>query len=65
MGRVLVFLIALVTLGYLAYYTMYRGRPGDETQTPKAQLDNVRQAADRIEKEQAEHVEDILNKTQE
>jgi len=65
MGRLLLFLLALVALGYLGWYTLYRGRPGDETQTPKAQLDNVHRASDRIEAEQAQRVEDILDKTRE
>ena len=75
MARLLTALIALATLGGLAYWAMYRQNPlsapaassavHDEPSAPKQQLDNVRRAATRIEQNDQQYVNDAEAKTSE
>jgi hypothetical protein len=64
MARLLVFVLALATLGYLAYYAMYNGHPGDDTQLPQTQLKNVRDKAHDIEKQAQQRVDDLANQAE-
>jgi len=62
MGRLLTAVIALGVLGYLAYYTLYhRGPSGHET--PKQQLENVREKAKDIEANDKKYVDDLEKRT--
>lgn len=52
MGKILSVVLGLAVLGYLGYRVMYgAARIDDEEATPKARLENVQGAADRIEAE--------------
>lgn len=44
--------IGLAIVGYLGYRSMYGGRAPTEENTPKKRLENVQNAADRIERDQ-------------
>ena len=64
MGRILALLLGLLVTGFLAYHVMYSRTGADgTTQTPPERLHNAREAAKRIETEEAKHVEEVLQKT--
>jgi hypothetical protein len=68
MGRIISLALGLGVTGFLAYKVMYAGgqnADGAPIARPTQQLNNVRDAAKRIETEQARHVEDVLEKTKE
>jgi len=62
MGRLLTAVISLGVLGYLAYYTLYHRGPA-EHETPKQQLDNVRDKAKGIESNDKKYVDDLEKRT--
>jgi hypothetical protein len=65
MGKLLVAVLALGALGFLAYKTMYGSLPGSApADAPKAQLDNVRGAAKRIEAEDQQRADEMLKATE-
>lgn len=67
MGRILALVLGLAVLGAIAWKTMYGGTmkqavEANEPSAPKRQLDNVRGAANRIETNDQQHVDDIEKK---
>jgi hypothetical protein len=67
MSRILIAVVAFSVLGYLAYRAMYgyQATPAADVQAPTDRLQNVREAAKRIEAQDKKQVEDIEQKTQE
>lgn len=65
MGKLLVAVITLGALGFLAYKTMYGSLPGSApVDAPKERLDNVREAAKRIETNDQQRADDTLKATE-
>lgn len=67
MGRILALVLGLAVLGGIAWKVMSGGAPrpaveADEPSAPKRQLDNVRGAANRIETNDQQHVDDVEKK---
>ncbi len=67
MGRILALVLGLAVLGGIAWKVMSGGatRPAvetDEPSAPKRQLDNVRGAANRIETNDQQRVDDVEKK---
>lgn len=66
MGRILALVLGLGVLGAIAYKVMYRQSAvtaSDQAPSePKRQLENVRGAADRIERNDQKNVDDIEKK---
>lgn len=60
--RFVVLAIGLGIVGYLGYRSMYGGREPSEANTPKQRLENVQNAANRIEKDQEEAARRALEK---
>lgn len=60
--RFVVLALGLAIVGYLGYRSMYGGAAATAENTPKARLDNVQKAANRIEKEQDEAAKRALEK---
>jgi hypothetical protein len=67
MAKLLVALIALSTLGFLAYHAMYSTQvnaTGDDVaHAPKRQLDNVREKAHQIEANDQKYVDELQKKS--
>jgi hypothetical protein len=63
MGKILSTVLALAVLGYLGYRTMYgQTRANPDAATPKERLENVQNAANRIEQEQQQRAQQDLEK---
>lgn len=67
MGRILALVLGLAVLGGVAWKVMYGGTmkqavEADGPSAPKQQLDNVRGAANRIETNDQQHVDDVEKK---
>ena len=66
MAKLLVFVVALATLGYLGYYALYRTKLESAedrvAHAPKRQLDNVREKAKEFELKDEQHLQDIEKK---
>ncbi|PZR05933.1 MAG: hypothetical protein DI536_31215 [Archangium gephyra] len=60
--RFVVLALGLAIVGYLGYRSMYGGRAPTEENSPKKRLENVQNAANRIEKEQEEAARRALEK---
>jgi hypothetical protein len=67
MGKLLSTVMAIAIIGYLGYRTMYgRTSMGSATEgTPRQRLDNVQNAANRIEKQQNDRAQQDLQKANE
>lgn len=67
MAKLLVAVVALSTLGYLAYFAMYKTKLASVedrvAHAPKRQLENVREKAREIERNDEQHLRDIEKKT--
>jgi hypothetical protein len=66
MGRILVVVLGLGAVLFAAYSHLAQdgsGRIGQELERPTQQLDNVRQAADRIERDAQERSDELLDRT--
>lgn len=63
MGRILSVVLAIAVLGGIAWKVLYgsQGRTADPAR-PTQQLENVREAAKRIETNDQQHVDDIEKK---
>lgn len=59
--KFIVLLLGLVIVGYLGFRAMYGGASVDQA-TPKERLDNVRDAAKRIEQNEAKAADEALEK---
>ena len=72
MAKFLTLVLALATLGGIAYYVMYSNKnpasvsanPAEVESAPHQQLENVRSAAKRIEADDARRAEEVLKKTE-
>ena len=64
MGRIIMGVITIAIVGYLGYRSMYGGVMPNAAGvgTPKQRLDNVRKAADRIEKNDQKAADEALKK---
>lgn len=66
MAKLLVAVIAISTLGYMAYVAMYKTKVENVedrvAHAPKRQLDNVREAARGIEQADQQRMDDIQKK---
>lgn len=67
MGRILAMVLGLAVLGGIAWKVMYGGTvkqavEADGPSAPKQQLDNVRNAARRIETNDQQHVDELEKK---
>ncbi|MBM4781690.1 MAG: hypothetical protein GQE15_28770 [Archangiaceae bacterium] len=67
MGRILALVLGLAVLGAIAWKVMYGGSmrqavEADAPSAPKQQLDNVRGAANRIETNDQQHVDEVEKK---
>jgi hypothetical protein len=61
MGRILMLIITLGVTSFVAYNVVHKqGASADEASAPKQQLDNVREAAKRIEAEQERRAQEAL-----
>lgn len=60
--RFIVLALGLGLVGYLGYRAMYGGRAPSAESTPKQRLENVQNAANRIEQEQEEAARRALEK---
>ncbi|MDP1824358.1 MAG: hypothetical protein Q8L48_13975 [Archangium sp.] len=66
MGRLIMGIITIAIVGYLGYRAMYGRMPGAEgAGTPKQRLENVQNAANRIEELQQKAADDALKKSAE
>ena len=67
MAKLLVAVVALSPLGYLAYFAMYKTKVESAedrvAHAPKRQLDNVREKAREIERNDEQKVRDLEKKT--
>lgn len=63
MGKLLAVVLGLSLMAFLAYRAMYGRLPtsGAEPELPKQRLENVQNAADRIEKQQQEAADKALD----
>ena len=59
MGRILVFFLSLAVIAWLAYSQIKSDKP---TSAPKQQLDNARQAADRVQDQMRTQAEETERK---
>jgi len=62
MGRIVMGTIALAIVAYIGFRSIGGHLGGEAAGTPKQRLDNVHQAADRIEKQGQQAVDDALKK---
>ncbi|MBK7857597.1 MAG: hypothetical protein IPJ65_03005 [Archangiaceae bacterium] len=65
MSRILVAVLAFSVLGYLAYRTMYGSRPPEAVEAPTDRLQDAKKAANRIEKQGEQRVDDLDQKARE
>lgn len=64
MGKILGLLLGMAVLGYFAWHTLAaRTGEGGAPQTPHERLQNVRDAAKRIEQDEAKRADEVLQKT--
>lgn len=67
MGRLIMGIIAIGIVGYLGYRAMYGSAkvPSQGVSAPKQRLENVQNAANRIEAQQQQAAEEALKKSTE
>ena len=64
MTKMLIAVLSLSVLGYLAYRTLYGRAAAVSDESPKQQLENVREKAKAIENNDEQRLQDIDKKTQ-
>lgn len=66
MAKLVVFLLGFGIIGGAAYYYLQgaKARSSEEASEPKRQLDNVREAAGRIEDDAQKRANELLERTQ-
>ena len=64
LGKLLVLLLGLAAVGFAAKFALTGGQPDapNQASAPKRQLDNVRERAKELEKEQQRQADDIARK---
>lgn len=66
MGKLLSLILGIAVLAYVGYRSMYGHTAGSvEDATPKERLDNVKNAAKRIEANDEKRVNEVFEKTSE